>query len=98
MQQNTHARVLLDALQDVLGWDQEVNEVAQAVPTVCLFHHVEDLAQNRGRRGLKGRVECRERALDTVIQGLGILPRERGNVKRCIHWLLGRQPGTGWHW
>lgn len=76
--EDTHTGVLLNTLQDVLGRNQEVNEVAQAVPTVGLLHHIKDLAQDRRCRDLKGRVQCRQGALDAAVQGLGILPREGG--------------------
>lgn len=51
--------VLLELLQEVLCRKQEVDEVAQAVPSVAAVHHAEDLTEDGGGRGLEGREEGR---------------------------------------
>lgn len=77
---STHAGVLLNALQDVLGRDQEVDEVAQAVAAVRPLHLVQHLAQHGGGGGLERREERRQGVLDAAIQGFRVL---RGTQRRA---------------
>lgn len=71
--QVTHTCVLLDALEKVFGGHQEVDEVAQAVSAVQRLHHVQDLAEYSGSRGLERWVEGRKCALDAAVQRFRIL-------------------------
>ena len=74
----THAAVLLEALQDALGWQQVVKETAEAVAVVLALDDAEELPQQRGGRGVEGGVQRRERPLDAAVQRVGVL----GEVQR----------------
>ena len=63
----------MDDLQDPLGRKQEVDETAETVSSVLSFHHTEELPQDSGSGDTEGSVQGRQRALDTVVQGLSVL-------------------------
>lgn len=78
-------------LQGPLGWDEEVQEAAQPVPTVELLGHAEQLPEHRGCRGLKRWVEGRECVLYVGVEGFQILSWKRGlrnliQLIRQVHW------------
>lgn len=79
----TYTCVLLDALENVLGRNQEVDEVAQAVSTVRWLHHIQHLAQHSATSGLKWRVERRECALDAAVQRFRVLGTHAHDNHTC---------------
>lgn len=66
------AGILLEVLEKLLGRQQEVDEVSEAVSSVAALHHTEDLAEDCGGRGLEGRVQRGQGCLDAPVQGLRV--------------------------
>lgn len=69
----THTCRLLDALQQVFGWNEKVEEALQRIAVVTFLDGAKQLAEDDGRRGLKGWEEGREGALDGCVQGFRVL-------------------------
>lgn len=63
----------MDDLQDPLSREQEVDEAAEAVPTVLPLHHAEELPEDGGRSDTEGAVKGGQGALDTLVQRLSVL-------------------------
>lgn len=76
---HTHTGRLAHVLQKPLGRDEEVQEAAESIPAVLGLQDPEQLAEDRGGRGVKRRVEPRERVLHGGIEGLRVL---EGNSNR----------------
>lgn len=72
----TYTGFLLDDLQNPLGRKQEVDEAAEAVPSVLPLHHTEELPQDGGSGDAKRSVNGRQSALDAVVQRLSVLTGE----------------------
>lgn len=69
----THTCRLLDALQQVFGRNKEVEKALQSIAVVPLLNRAKQLAEDDGSRGLKGREEGREGALDGRVQRFRVL-------------------------
>lgn len=67
----THAGVVLQLRQQLLGRQQEMEETAEGVAAVTALCHAEDLAAERG--GGTGRVEGRQRVVDAALQRFRVL-------------------------
>lgn len=76
---------LPEPLQDALGRNQEVDEVAQAIPAVELFHHIKNLPEDCGWCDFKGRIKhggcspCSHPATKN--------PTKRMRVSRASNWV-----------
>lgn len=60
----TYTCSLLHSVQDVLGWDQKVQQAPQGVSLIATVNDLEELAEKGGGGGLKGRVQHRQQVLD----------------------------------
>lgn len=69
----THTCRLLDALQQVFGGDEEVQQALQCITVVTFLNGAKQLAEDNGRRGLKGWEEGREGTLDRWVQRFWVL-------------------------
>lgn len=69
----THTCRLLDALQQVFGRNKEVEKALQRIAVVTFLDGAKQLAEDDGRRGLKGWEEGREGALDGRVQRFRVL-------------------------
>lgn len=72
----THTCRLLDALQQVFGRNKEVEKALQRIAVVTFLDGAKQLAEDDGRRGLKGWEEGREGALDGRVQRFRVLQHE----------------------
>lgn len=76
LENKTHTCRLLDALQQVFGWDKEVEKALERIAVVTFFNGAKQLAEDDGCRGLEGREEGREGTLDGCVQRLRVLRHE----------------------
>lgn len=60
----------------MFGRDEEVEKALQSIAVVTLLNGAKELAEDDGRRGLKGREEGREGALDGRVQRFRVLQHE----------------------
>lgn len=70
---DTHACGLLDALQQVFGGDEEVQQTLQCIAGITLLNEPKQLTEDGGCRYLKGREEGGEGTLNGRVEGLRIL-------------------------
>ena len=80
----TYTGSLLYTLQDVLGRNQEVYQASEGVTLVTTLDDLEELAENCGGGGLKGRVKGRQKVLDGLIERVWVL-KAQGNNKHVFH-------------
>lgn len=73
----THTCSLLDALQQVFGGNEEVQQALQSIAVISFINGAKQLAEHDGRRCLKRWEEGREGALDRQVQGFWILEYEK---------------------
>lgn len=66
----------MDALQQVFGRNEEVEETVQRIAVVTFLDGAKQLAEDDGRRGLEGWEEGREGALDGRVQRFRVLQHE----------------------
>lgn len=70
---DTHACRLLDALQQVFGGDEEVQQTLQRIAAIAFLNEPEQLTEDSGGRHFERREEGGEHALDGRVQRLWIL-------------------------
>lgn len=66
----------MNALQQVFGRNKEVEKALQSIAVVTFLYGAKQLAEDDGRRDLKGWEEGREGALDGRVQRFRVLQHE----------------------